>query len=321
MIFMDLETFSLANLKRVGGRAYANDPSTKIMCACFLVDGVYKLWVPYPCARIHWPKGIPPGELEYGPDFESLGIPTDRPWVAHNADEFDSLVWGRRGPVQPVGWVDTLPKCRLAGYPGSLDALSERFIGIGKDATATRILKKVCVSDKPPGPGHLAVIASYNIADVAALKVIYDRVERYSEEPGYSVHRRINERGIAFDRRLAGDLLRLSTENVHRAAAKIEALTGGKIKRADLTRRNHILAWCEEQGLRLPSLRREVVQQLIDDPDELLQEILNASDGDVPDDRGAECPEIGSGRLSDSAGCYAGLDEFLATPLAGDVGS
>lgn len=282
MIFMDLETYSLANLKMVGGRAYANDPTTRIMCACFLVDGVYKLWVPHEHVGIYWPKKVgAPQPLEIHREFPDIS--TDRPWVAHNADEFDALVWARSGLPQPCEWVDTLPKARLAGLPGSLDALSERFLGIGKDPVAVRILKKVCVSDTPPAPGHLSLIASYNIADVIALERIYQHVERFND-PAYPAHRACNARGIAFDRRLAGDLLRLSAENVDRAAAKIESLTGGKIKRADLTKRNKILAWCESEGLVLNSLRRDIVQQLIDDPEAILGAVLYEADEEPTDD-------------------------------------
>ena len=267
-VLMDIETRSLANLKLVGGRVYADDPSTSILCACFLVEGVYHVWTPVPCGRVAWPMGIP--EAEYRVHKQMPDVPLDC-WVAHNADEFDKRVWQRLGPVQPREWIDSLPKCRLAGLPGALDSLSERFLGVGKNKQATKFVKEAQETETIPPPGKMAVIASYCIADVAALEQVWKRVKDY-DEPAYAAHRACNDRGIRFDRALAGLVLSLSAENVARAKATIEALTGGRLKGDDLTRRKKVLAWCESQGVRLGSLRRELVEQLLDDPDAFLME-------------------------------------------------
>lgn len=255
MIFMDLETYSKADLSRVGGRNYAKDPTTEILCACWSVDGVYHLWVPHPCGKIN-------AKVPYVLHTTRPNIPLDRPWVAHNGDEFDSLVWRAAGLPEPVKWVDTLPLARLAGYPGKLDELSQKFLGVGKDKVATRFLQNTSRNYEIKS-GELAVIAAYNIDDVRALEVIYEAVKDYSD-PGYETHRKINERGILFDRALAKDVLRLSAENNARAAARIESLTGGFLKQADLTKRNKVLAWCKSQGLVLESIAKDVIEALLD---------------------------------------------------------
>lgn len=267
-VLFDLETRSLADLRAVGGRVYADDPSTSILCACWLVEGVYHLWVPVPCGRVPWPMGIP--EAEYRVHTTMPDVPLDC-WVAHNADEFDARVWRRLGPVQPREWKDSLPRCRLAGLPGALDALSERFLGVGKSKQATKYVKEAQGTEIIPPPGKMAVIGSYCIADVAALAEVWKRVESY-DEAAYAAHRACNDRGVRFDRALAGVVLSLSAENVARAKATIEALTGGRLKGDDLTRRKKVLAWCETQGVRLGSLRRELVEQLLDNPDAFLME-------------------------------------------------
>lgn len=281
-VFMDLETASLADLRMVGGRAYARDPSTKLLCACFHYDDLYHLWVPHECSSVLWPIGLPAESYVVHREFPD--VPLDRPWVAHNGDEFDSLVWKAIGPRQPVEWIDSLPKCRLAGLPGPLDVLSKRFLGVGKNEAAVKILMKLCKPGKdgklpPILPGSLAIVASYNIADVVALKEIWKHVEKY-EDPNYAAHRACNERGIRFDSNLAKTLLSLSSANVDRAATRIENLTGGKIKKADLTKRNKVLEWCAEHGLPLKSIRREIVQQLIDEPEELMAELFQEQEID-----------------------------------------
>src|SRR5262249_20375996 len=45
-VYFDLETQSLADVKAVGGRKYAADPSTRVLTADFLIDGVHHAWVP-----------------------------------------------------------------------------------------------------------------------------------------------------------------------------------------------------------------------------------------------------------------------------------
>ena len=281
-IFMDLESQSLCDLSAVGGRVYARHPSTKLLCACFSVDKEIYLWSPSESSPVAWPAGF-----EKRPFIHHTGKSppwwiehlAKRPWVAHNGDEFDSLVWIALGLPQPVEWIDTMPSARLAGYAGALDSLSERFCGIGKNKAAVRILQRVCKQETVQ-PGELAVIASYNIADVLALEVIYDRLHRYTEPSVYEAAKRINERGVRFDRRLAGDLLRLSAENVTRAAAEIERLTGGFLKPDDLTKRNRVLQWIEREGLKLKSIARPVVQQLLDDPETFLRELPDDAESD-----------------------------------------
>lgn len=45
-VYFDLETQSRADLKAVGGRKYTSDPSTRVLTADFLIDGVHRAWVP-----------------------------------------------------------------------------------------------------------------------------------------------------------------------------------------------------------------------------------------------------------------------------------
>lgn len=278
LAFLDLETYSLCDLRQYGGRIYANDPSTRIMCACLWVNGGYQLWLPSDCGEVAWPLGIPEEPLiEYRQpecpwNFDGMMV------VAHNGDDFDFQVWRALGLPAIASTFDTLPCARAAGYPGALDALSTMFLGIPKNEIAVRMLKRVCKSDKPPLPGQLAVIASYNIADVAALRRIYEKVSGFLEEPLYSVHKSINDRGILFDRVFAGMVLRLANENVKRAGAEIERLTSGYLRPTDLTKRNRVLEWCRRSGLELQNLRRDTVEALLDDPDAYAEALTSAEE-------------------------------------------
>lgn len=268
--FLDIETYSLCDLRAMGGRIYANDPSTRIMCACIYTDA-YHLWLPTPATKVAWPLGLPEEKLivHEQPNIPSVFLQDTI--VAHNGDDFDFRVWRAQGfPLKNT--IDTLPLARAAGYPGALDTLSQRFLGIGKDATASRLLSKACKKDTPPPPGVLSVIASYNVADVVALRRIYEKVRDFAEEPLYSTHLAINERGVLFDRDFARHVRRLANENVERAAAEIETLTDGFLRREDLTKRNRVLEWVRRQGIDINNLRRETVDLMLDNPEEWVDE-------------------------------------------------
>lgn len=270
MIFMDIETLSDVNLKSVGTYAYAAHPSTRLMCACLKVGRTYHIWTPVPCNKVVWPLRFKEQPLVHheGPEFP-LEVTESDTFVAHNADGFDRIVWEALGLPRPGLWVDTLPMARIAGYPGSLDRLGERFIGFGKSKAASRILSKTFKSAALPKPGDMAVIAQYNVADVLILEEIYSRVHRYSR-PWYDAHVALNERGVGFDVPMARKILGIAEQHAIRSAAEIEALSG--LKREDLTKRDKILAWVQKQGVGLDNLKRETVDLLLDDPEAFLLE-------------------------------------------------
>src|SRR5262245_66091937 len=55
-VLFDLETRSAADLRAVGGRAYARHPSTRVLTLVARVDGVNHCWVP----SALWPGALPP---------------------------------------------------------------------------------------------------------------------------------------------------------------------------------------------------------------------------------------------------------------------
>src|SRR5262245_1907384 len=55
-VLFDLETRSAIDLKKVGGRAYARHPSTRVLTLVARIDGTNHCWVP----STLWPSGLPP---------------------------------------------------------------------------------------------------------------------------------------------------------------------------------------------------------------------------------------------------------------------
>src|SRR5262249_23220503 len=147
----DLEIRSTVNLKAVGGRAYARHPSTRVLTLVVRIDGVNHCWVP----TTLWPGAVPlridsvavprvygdpgPVHVSLQPDLPPAvqeAIAQDRIFVAHNCLGFDAHVWAEKLKPVPRRWYDTLYAARAAGFPGKLDQIGERLVGVGKDEGA-----------------------------------------------------------------------------------------------------------------------------------------------------------------------------------------
>jgi len=218
-VLFDLETRSAADLKAVGGRAYARHPSTKVLTLVAQIDGVNHCWVP----STLWPGAVPPriGPVAvpkaYGdpglvrvyvqPDLPqpvAEAVRQDRVFVAHNGLNFDAHVWAEKILPVPRRWHDTIYGARAAGLPGKLDAIGQRLLGVGKDEGAA-ILKKAMRDDgKPPPMGYIAPILRYNLCDVLLLRKVFELTAGLdSEDALLEAHEAINDRGIYFDSGLA----------------------------------------------------------------------------------------------------------------------
>lgn len=160
VVYFDVETQSAADLREVGGRSYAADPTTRPLVTVFLAGTQLTVWLP----RYLWPNGnvpplsaqamtpigygpVPPIELHVGDDLPLAvmeAIAAAKVFAAHNLGDFDYHVAARFWPAVPARWYDTLPPARAAGYPGALDDLGRAILGVGKDPAGRVLFKKLC---------------------------------------------------------------------------------------------------------------------------------------------------------------------------------
>lgn len=242
--FVDFETRSRADLKRIGGRRYAEHPSTEVVCAVIRsVHGVTDVWVPG--------QRLPHEFLR----FEQL--------AAHNAINFDRHIWRMLGWPEPGEWIDTAELARVAGFPqASLEWLGENLAGKPKDLEGNKLTKQLSAPELYYGPaldtvlanrkaqwkaankGRLpaAQIKAHLVADLDRANAapapipadVLERVIKYcrldveimvdlwegalwewhdSDLPGLvKADRALNDRGICFDRELAQILIDASEE-------------------------------------------------------------------------------------------------------------
>lgn len=113
--YVDFETRSRAPLDVLGGRRYAEHPSTRVLCAVLRCpDGTWFELDEVDCSM---------GGLDCWPVV-----------CAHNAINFDRHIWAMLGWPEPERWIDTAELAKVAGYsPASLDSLASSLLGVRKD--------------------------------------------------------------------------------------------------------------------------------------------------------------------------------------------
>lgn len=281
-VWFDLETQSLADVRKVGGRKYAEHPSTRVLTADFLIDGVHHAWIPaglwaggpHPIdiaavtpagltapVVVHLTPGLPEPVVE--------AVRNNRVFVAHNLAEFDYWVWSRQLAPLPARWFDTLFTARAAGLPGKLDELGRRLTGHGKDegkAILTRVTRE---PEKPAKPGYVLAILRYNIRDVELCKRVYDLTADCGEADVITLHQSINDRGVGFDAGLGRAVRDLSAQGIARAATEISRLTAGALHAGNLRSVPQVRAWLLAHGVQLPDLRQNTIDRFLEQPEDL----------------------------------------------------
>lgn len=227
-VFTDFETRSAADLKAVGLANYAEHPTTDLWCVCYAHDdGPVRTWRP----------GDPV------PVFAHL----DDPVVAHNA-AFEHAIWNavlapRYGwPALPVERVIcTMARSYAMGLPGGLDGAAGALgLKHRKDKEGHALMLRMARPRSKAGvtpivwwddAERIARLIAYCETDVVVERDIYRATLPLgdAETTLYRLDRRVNERGIPFDRvsveaaLAAADLARRDLD------AEMKALTGGAV--------------------------------------------------------------------------------------------
>jgi len=204
---IDFETRSRADLKAIGGRNYAEHPSTDVLCCVLYVEGEYFDWRPGDAA--------PP----------RIGV-----LAAHNARGFDRHIWSRLGWPEPERWIDTSELSRCQGLPGDLESLGA-LIGVEKDMAGSRYTLSLSQPSRAKDrlgllpditPAVLDIVVPYCRRDVEVLVAWWPKLAEFIDlEPEVAeVWHASNDRGVCFDSDLARALLAADAN----AAAEITGL-------------------------------------------------------------------------------------------------
>lgn len=276
-IYMDFETQSLVNIRTEGGRKYIADPSTRVSIAAFVQGERRTVWVV--------PNRVPVGYVvPYGWDLHTGETPPD--WVldpaytlvAHNAAEFDALVWEKCVGV-PVRWSDSMHLCRAAGLPGGLDKACFAAFGARKDPHGYALINLLCVAKVIGGqvtypmatPHAWSMFIEYCCTDVLLLSQLYPLVFPYAEPEALAVHEAINARGIPIDQRFAMRLVMLQEELRAKKGEEFAELSG--IESCDARSVKVVSEWLRQIGVQIPekdgkpTLDRAVLKRVFKEPE------------------------------------------------------
>ncbi|ECX6197358.1 DNA polymerase [Salmonella enterica subsp. enterica serovar Dublin] len=214
-LFLDFETFSGADLKKVGSYAYAEHPTTEVLiCTYAFDDEPVQVW---DCTD----GSDMPGDLHRA--LRRLVKPNSRiKMVWHNGSMFDRLImkhcWGFDIPVSNT--IDTMIWAFRHALPGSLDALCE-VLGVSADNAKDKRGKALIQRFSKPTPKNYkirrytaethpdewALFIKYAVSDITAMREVFHKLPRWGnsefEDRVLELDQLINDRGFKVDVALA----------------------------------------------------------------------------------------------------------------------
>lgn len=215
LLYLDFETYSDINLKKVGSYAYAEHPSTEVLICTYAFDEEpVQVW---DCTD----GSDMPGDLHRA--LRRLVKPNSRiKMVWHNGSMFDRLImkhcWGFDIPVSNT--IDTMIWAFRHALPGSLDALCE-VLGVSSDNAKDKRGKALIQRFSKPTPKNYkirrytadthpdewALFIKYAVSDITAMREVFHKLPRWGnsefENRVLELDQLINDRGFKVDVALA----------------------------------------------------------------------------------------------------------------------
>lgn len=272
-LFLDTETFSGVDLKKVGAYAYAEHPTTEIMICTYAIDeGRVQTW---DCTE----SPTMPRELRKALRRVSR---KKAKIVMANGLMFDRLVirekWGIDLPVRQIE--DTMIMAFRHALPGSLE-MQCQVLGVdaehAKDKAGKALIKRFCKPTpktykirrytRETHPEEWAKFLRYAALDIIAMREVYWRIPDWGNTPKEDeillIDQLVNDRGFYVD----VDLARAAIKAVqaHKEELKEEAWErfGGKLTGNDFLPALRDLA----PAFTIHNAQKSTLNDLLEDPD------------------------------------------------------
>lgn len=272
-LFLDTETFSGVDLKKVGAYAYAEHPTTEIMICTYAIDeGRVQTW---DCTE----SPTMPRELRKALRHVSR---KKAKIVMANGLLFDRLVirekWGIDLPVSQIE--DTMIMAFRHALPGSLD-MQCQVLGVdaehAKDKAGKALIKRFCKPTpktykirrytRETHPEEWAKFLRYAALDIIAMREVYWRIPDWGNTPKEDeillIDQLINDRGFYVDVDLANAAIR--AVQAHKEELKEEAWErfGGKLTGNDFLPILRDIA----PAFTIHNAQKSTLNDLLEDPD------------------------------------------------------
>jgi DNA polymerase len=256
-LFIDIETYSEADIETVGPTVYARHPSTRILVVSFAVDdGPVKYW--------HVGKKVPA-------EIKRAALKSDRNVISHGS--FDRILWQEilaRQHGWPVialdRWRSTVATAVALALPARLERLAEALgLELAKDSEGAKLMR---LMTQPPRskdkvdhdtPENRARLDIYCGRDVEAMRdAFYAMPELPPEEVEvYQLDQVINARGIPIDRKLAEAARAVALEAKPALNEELADITGGAVTTVDQVAK--MKNWLAERGCQVDGLTKKDV--------------------------------------------------------------
>jgi DNA polymerase len=267
-LYIDFETRSIADIKKVGAWKYAADPSTEIMCMAWAIDtGPVKI--------------VTAGEFHHSEFFD--GVVPGATIIAHNA-HFEYAIWnlilhkryGWPALWEPKHWSCTLSRAAMCNLPISLDACGAALgINSKKDLmgrSAMLKLSRPLSIDALDFPTYREdkelkeTMYEYCRKDVEAEMELDARLPELPENERkiWELDLKINRRGVKADVLTAGRAVVLAESFTKTLNETLVALTGGAVEKA--SRVAAIKSYLASKGVVTESLDKAAVSALLSNP-------------------------------------------------------
>lgn len=251
-ITLDFETFSRADLTKVGTSRYSRDPSTEVLMAAYKFDeGDIKQWVPSEGEDI-------PAELE-----DALQDPDIVKWAWNAPFEMNITRHTLKLPVVIPQWRDTMVMAQFCSMPGKLEKVGE-IIDLPDDkkkqARGKALMRKFSFPRKPTKTNPATRlywfndIASwneyldYNRGDVGAEHAVWRRLRPYNlseEEWGnWHIDQEINDAGLPINMTMVRNAVRVYEKALALGLEQMNEITGLENANSLV----QLLPWLKSQG-------------------------------------------------------------------------
>ncbi len=266
-LFLDWETYSEIDIRKHGGKRYAEDESTQAICLGYAFDQEEtQLWGPWE-----------PFPTRVNEHVASLGTV-----YAHNAT-FDWRIWNnvlRRDfdnipQLYLEQCIDTAALCQTYTLPASLAKAGEALeINLPKLESGVRLINKCCCPDKNgdqpqyyDNQSTFQELFIYCKRDVDAMRQIVMALPRQElltlEQKVWEMTVHMNERGLPIDVKAVDAILNYVQQYVKKKMAQVGIVTNGYVNTVGQIKK--ITEWCDSQGVTLPNLQADTITKAIDD--------------------------------------------------------
>lgn len=258
MLYLDFETRSDMDIKKVGGVKYARHCQPILLAYALGEMNPPRLW------NIAARPEMPP-ELK-----EALDLCTCV--CAHNA-QFDRQVFEEHiayDRKNELSWRDTMILAYAHGLPGALADLCDYYeMGAdeAKDKEGKKLIKKFCsnFNEIDMESKEWEHFCEYCRQDVTALRALYNKLPTYNDTlelwSDWDLDYHINGRGIPVDRELAKGALKACEMAATDAACRCRELTDGLAP----TQTTALLKWCHDHEAPLASLGKADIDAALAD--------------------------------------------------------